>query len=50
MYIVVSVVSQFMHALHETQMLVVHKILKYLKSTLGKGSLFSKHGHLEVEG
>ena len=28
----------------------VHRILRYLKSAPGKGLMFSKHGHLEVEG
>ena len=29
---------------------VVERILRYLKSTSGKGLLFSNHGHLKVEG
>ena len=29
---------------------VVERILRYLKSAPGKGLLFSKHGHLKVEG
>ena len=39
-----------MHAPFEIHMLVVHRILRYLKSTPSKGLVFCKHGHLEVEG
>jgi hypothetical protein len=46
----VSVVSQFMHSPNEVHMDAVHRILRYLKSAPGKGLMFSKHGHLEVEG
>ena len=28
----------------------VNRILKYLKSAPGKGLMFSKHGHLDVQG
>ena len=48
---VVSVVSHFMHApCEKTNMLATHRILKYWKFAPHKGLLFSKHGHLEVEG
>jgi hypothetical protein len=47
---VASVVSQFMHSPNEIHMDVVHRILWYLKSAPSKGLMFSKHGHLEVEG
>jgi hypothetical protein len=46
----VSVVSQFMHSPNEVHMDAVHRILRYLKSAPGKGLMFSKHDHLEVEG
>jgi hypothetical protein len=46
----VSVVSQFMHSPNEVHMNAVHRILRYLKFAPGKGLMFSKHGHLEVEG
>uniref|UniRef100_A0A2N9EWH5 Reverse transcriptase Ty1/copia-type domain-containing protein n=1 Tax=Fagus sylvatica TaxID=28930 RepID=A0A2N9EWH5_FAGSY len=46
----VSVVSQFMHSPNEVHMDAVHRILRYLKSASSKGLMFSKHGHLEVEG
>jgi hypothetical protein len=39
-----------MHSPNEVHMDVVHRILRYLKSTPGKGLMFSKHGHLEVKG
>ena len=39
-----------MHSPNEVHMDVVHRILRYLKSASGKGLMFSKHGHLEVEG
>ena len=28
---------------------VVNRILAYLKSSLGKGIMFSKHGHLDID-
>uniref|UniRef100_A0A2N9FMB1 Protein kinase domain-containing protein n=1 Tax=Fagus sylvatica TaxID=28930 RepID=A0A2N9FMB1_FAGSY len=34
---------------YQVHMDAVHRILRYLKSALGKGLMFSKHGHLEVE-
>ena len=46
----VSVVSQFMHCLSEDHMDSVMRILRYLKSSLGKGLMFSKNGHLNVVG
>ncbi|CAL9018610.1 unnamed protein product [Prunus brigantina] len=47
---VVSVVSQFMHSPSVSHRNAVHRILRYLKSTLGKGLMFSKNGDLEVVG
>ena len=47
---VVSVVSQFMHCPSEDHMNVVMQILHYLKSSPGKGLMFSKNGHLNVAG
>ncbi|CAL9023670.1 unnamed protein product [Prunus brigantina] len=46
----VSVVSQFMHAPSEDHMAAVTRILRYLKVTHGKGLMFSKYGHTDVEG
>ncbi|BBH02936.1 aldose 1-epimerase family protein [Prunus dulcis] len=46
----VSVVSQFMHSPSEDHMNAVLQILRYLKSTPGKGLMFSKHGHLNIDG
>ena len=46
----VSVVSQFMHDPRKPHMDIVERILRYLKVALGKGLLFSNHGHLKVEG
>jgi hypothetical protein len=40
---VVNVVSQCMHAPSEEHLNAVNIILRYLKGTLGKGLLFSKH-------
>ena len=42
----VNVVSQFMHDPRKLHMDVIERILRYLKSTLGKGILFSNHGNL----
>ena len=42
-------VSQFMHCPSEDHMSVVMQILRYLKSSPGKGLMFSKNDHLRVE-
>ncbi|CAL5358524.1 unnamed protein product [Camellia sinensis] len=47
--IAVSMVSQFMHAPRATHLEAVMRILRYLKSSPGKGLYFSKHSHLNVE-
>ena len=39
---VVSVVSYFMHAPYEEHMEAVNRILRYLKTTFGKGLMFRK--------
>ena len=46
----VSLVSHFMHNPSKDHMNVVIRILHYLKSSLGRGLMFSKHNHLNVEG
>jgi hypothetical protein len=46
----VSVVSQFMHNPSEDHMSAVIRILHYLKSSPGKGLMFSKNAHLKIEG
>ncbi|CAL2255838.1 unnamed protein product [Prunus armeniaca] len=46
----VSVVSQFMHAPSEAHMDAVNRILRYLESSPGRGLMFARHGHLDVEG
>ncbi|XP_016168707.1 uncharacterized protein LOC107611274 [Arachis ipaensis] len=45
----VSMVSQFMHSPGQEHMDVVFRILRYLKGSPGKGLLYKKHGHLQVE-
>jgi hypothetical protein len=45
-----SVVSQFMHSPSEEHMNVVIRILHYLKSSLGKGILFTKGDNLDING
>ena len=47
---VVSLVSQFMYNQSKDHMNVVIRILRYLKSSLGRGLIFKKHDHLNVEG
>jgi hypothetical protein len=47
---VVSVVSQFMHCPSKNHMDTVVQIIRYLKSAPGKGLMFSKNGHLDIEG
>ncbi|CAL9017404.1 unnamed protein product [Prunus brigantina] len=46
----VSVVSQFMHSPSEDHKGAVIRILRYLKVTPGKGLMFCKYGHTDVEG
>jgi hypothetical protein len=46
----VSVVSQFMHNPSEDHMNAVIRILRYLKSSPGKGLMLSKNQHLNIEG
>ncbi|KAL6318642.1 hypothetical protein AAG906_000720 [Vitis piasezkii] len=45
-----SVVSQFMHCPSEEHMEAVIRILRYLKSSPGKGLMFSKNDHVRVDG
>ncbi|GAV57746.1 LOW QUALITY PROTEIN: hypothetical protein CFOL_v3_01282, partial [Cephalotus follicularis] len=45
----VGIVSQFMHDLQTLHLEVVYRILRYLKSTPGKGILFSRYDHLNLE-
>ncbi|KAL9447690.1 hypothetical protein AB3S75_015212 [Citrus x aurantiifolia] len=45
----VSMVSQFMHSLGAEHFEAVYRILRYLKGTPGRGIMFKKHGHLQVE-
>ena len=46
----VSVISQFMHNPSEDHMIVVTLILCYLKSAPGRGLIFSKNNHLNIDG
>ncbi|XP_038887145.1 uncharacterized mitochondrial protein AtMg00810-like [Benincasa hispida] len=45
----VSIVNQFMHAPESVYFEAVYRILRYLKGTPGKGILFMKHDHLNIE-
>ena len=45
----VSVVSQYMSFLNVDNWAVVEHILCYLKAALGRGILYSNHGHNRVE-
>jgi hypothetical protein len=47
---VVGVVSRYMHEPRSGHLDIVHRILRYLKGTTGKGLWFAKSGHLEVDG
>lgn len=46
----VNYISQFMHALIEGHMALVDRILRYLKSSPGRGILMKKHGHTCIVG
>lgn len=46
----VSVVSQFMHRPNKDHMDAVIRIMRYLKSSPGKGIMFSKNNHLRIDG
>ena len=46
----VNMVSQFMHNPSYQHMNIINHILASLKSSPSKGILFSKHGHLDIEG
>lgn len=46
----VSLVSQFMHCPSEDHMNAVLRILRYLKSSPGKGLMFRKNNHLNIDG
>ncbi|GAB2278467.1 hypothetical protein Dimus_039291 [Dionaea muscipula] len=46
----INVVSQFMHPPSEEHMVVVMRILSYLKGAPGKGIIFWKQGQLGVKG
>ncbi|KAL0533884.1 hypothetical protein IC582_028158 [Cucumis melo] len=48
-FFAISVVNQFMHAPYEEHMKVVNIILRYLKTTLGKGLLFGKIDRKTIE-
>lgn len=47
---VISLVSQYMHDPQDLNLDVILHILRYLKFVPGKGLLFSKSGHLKLEG
>ena len=46
---VVSVVNQFMHNMSDWHINAVNCILVYLKSSPGKGIMFSEHEHLDIK-
>ena len=45
----ISIVSQFIHDPREKHLLVVHRILQYLKATPRRGLLFQKGGEFTLE-
>jgi len=45
---VINAVTQFMHNPSEEHMDAINRILRYLKTSLEKGLMFSKNNHLNV--
>lgn len=45
----VGVVSQFMHFPQKVHMEAAMRLVRYLKGSVGRGVLFQKQGHLEIE-
>ena len=45
----VSIVSQFLHSPRKAHLQAVHRILQYLKGSLGKGTLFKRDTGLHIE-
>ena len=45
----VNIVSQFMHSPYEVHLEAVYRILRYLKSTPGKGLFFKKSEEKTIE-
>ena len=45
----VSIVSQFLHSPRKAHLQAVHRILQYLKGSLGKGILFKRDTGLHIE-
>ena len=45
----IGVVSRFMHKPQEQHMEAVYRILRYLKGTPGRGVVFCKNGHLDLQ-
>ena len=46
----VSMVSQYMHAPQTSHLETVRHILRYIKSSLGKGIFYAARGHLNIVG
>ncbi|XP_048443399.1 uncharacterized mitochondrial protein AtMg00810-like [Pyrus x bretschneideri] len=46
----VSLVSQFMHAPNTDHMKIVHRVLRYLKGSIGRGILMRNNGHTQISG
>jgi len=47
---VVGVQIRFMHHPRETYWLAAMRVLTYIKSYLGKGLVYRKHGHVHISG
>lgn len=45
----ISRINQFMHSPGGEHFEAAYRILRYLKGSLGKGLLFEKHGHVQIE-
>ncbi|XP_068317213.1 uncharacterized mitochondrial protein AtMg00810-like [Pyrus communis] len=47
---VVRLVSQFMHSLSMDHLKIVHRVLRYLKGSIGRGIIMRNNSHIHISG